>query len=269
MEYEIKKVQVHILDIFKEIARVCKILEIDYFVMGGTALGAYRHGGFIPWDDDLDIGMLREDYEFFLENAGKYLREDLFLQTYKTEPHSPFYFAKVRKANTTFVEKYCRKLDINSGIYVDIFPYDNIPDDAKKRKKYYFKCKLLLNYYIAKEVNETSVPYTGIKKIIYYGIRHGLHFVTRFIPKKRLFEKLDNHMQKYNGIETEYVGYGGLPKIQLKKKTVIKPDTILFENIQVNCPKDLEQYLTDNYGDYMALPPEEERVGHAPYKVRV
>lgn len=103
---ELKKVQECELEILAEVIKVCNENSIEYFVIGGTALGAVRHSGFIPWDDDIDIGMTRDDYERFLKIAPSKLKSDLFLQYYVTEPNSPTYFAKVRKNNTQFVEYY-------------------------------------------------------------------------------------------------------------------------------------------------------------------
>lgn len=266
---EIRRVQKHLLDILKEIIKVCDELGIEYFLMGGAALGAVRHGGFIPWDDDLDIGMTRENYNLFLKKAPKYLRKDLFLQTYHTEPKSPFYFAKVRKANTEFVEYYCRDMDIHSGIYVDIFPYDSVPDNEKERKSYYKSAKRWLNLYIAKEVTGTSTTYTGFKKMIYGCIRNILHIVTKPIPKKYLYYNLDKRLQRYNQQPTTYLGYGGLPKIQVRRKNIEQYGWIDFEGIRIKCPYNLEEYLEDNYGNYMQLPPEDERKGHAPYRLKV
>ena len=268
-EIDKKKVQEHILDIFRDIIRVCDELDINYFIMGGTALGAVRHGGFIPWDDDLDIGMLRTDYERFLKEAPQCLRGDLFLQTFESEPRSPFYFAKVRKSGTEFTEYYCRKLPIHSGIYVDIFPYDSVPDEVHARKGYYWKSKCLLNLYIAKEVTETSVPHHGWHRIAYFMIRNGLHILLMPVSKNWLYRRLDHHMQRYNTKQTVYVGDGGNPGVQLKRKYVKQPEKICFEGTEVKCPKEIEEYLHDNYGDYHKLPPENERKGHAPYQVRV
>lgn len=262
-------IHTHILDIFQDIMKVCEICNINYFIMGGTALGAARHGGFIPWDDDLDIGMVREEYERFLREAPMYLRGDLFLQTYETEEESPFYFAKVRKDHTKLVEEYCKDLSIHDGIYVDIFPYDNVPDQPGKRKKYYRKSKILLNLYIAKCVTGTSIHYAGWKNIVYKGIRRLLHIVLIPISKKYLFTLVDKNLQKYNGDHTDYVGYGGLPKIQVKKESVLVPDEIVFEGITVKCPVNIESYLQDNYGDWNTLPPENERKGHAPYRLQI
>ncbi len=95
-----------------------------------------EHGGFIPWDDDVDIGMTRENYEKFLEIAPEKLKNDYFLQTRKTDKKAPYMYAKVRKNGTVFMEWNKRNLDMHHGIYIDIFPYDNVPDDIKERNEY-------------------------------------------------------------------------------------------------------------------------------------
>lgn len=105
MEYaeELKELQKVLLDILKEVKRVCDENNIDYFIIAGTALGAVRHKGFIPWDDDIDIGMTRDNYEKFIKIANTKLSEEFFLQTMETEEETPFYFAKVRKNKTKFI----------------------------------------------------------------------------------------------------------------------------------------------------------------------
>ena len=98
-----EQLQVAVLDIFKEFLCVCEKLNLKYYLLGGTLLGAVRHKGFIPWDDDIDVGMLREDYEVFLAHAQELLPDHLFLQTYKTDPGYHHVFAKIRNSNTTFL----------------------------------------------------------------------------------------------------------------------------------------------------------------------
>lgn len=267
-KYEIRRIQEHLLDILSDVVRVCGKMGITYFIVGGTALGAVRHGGFIPWDDDLDIGMAREDYDRFLAGAQEHLRKDLFLQTYQTQEGSPFYFAKVRKDGTKFIEEYCRKLTIHPGIYIDIFPYDALPDEEKARERHYRKVKRMLNLYIAKCVTGTSVHYHGMKKLVYGCIRRTLHILMMPVSKRVLYRRTDGLMRRYNGSDSKYIGYGGLPKIQVARDWVKEPDTIEFEGLTVKCPGNIREYLAGNYGEhYMELPPEAERAGHAPWKV--
>ena len=137
----ISKVQAVICEIMQQIDTICRRHNLTYFAIGGTALGAVRHQGFIPWDDDIDIGMPRKDYEAFMRYAAEELPQGYFLQTFATEKKTPFYFAKIRKDNTKFVEFYLRDLDIHQGIFVDIFPFDNVPDNPVVEKLHYMLCR--------------------------------------------------------------------------------------------------------------------------------
>lgn len=257
-----KKLQKEIFEIFLEVKCICDKLGIDYFIIGGTALGAVRHGGFIPWDDDFDIGMTRENYEKFLSCAEQYLNQNLFLQTFKTDKHSPFYFAKVRKNNTSFIERYCRNLPIHHGVYIDIFPFDTIPDSDRARKKYYRQGRKRLNWYIAKEVCGISANPGILKRFVLETVRTIMHIIILPVPKKILYRRLDTYLQQYNHSKGSQLGYAGLPKIQVPKEDVINPATILFEGVKVKCPCHIKEYLEHNFGDYMAFPPEHERAGH-------
>ena len=114
------------LEILQEIIRICKKYDIKYYLAGGTLLGAVRHKGFIPWDDDLDIGMLREDYDKFMKYGIKEIDDKYFIHCDKTDPNYWLPFIKVRKNSTTFVEELLNKKEVlHNGIFVDIFPMDN------------------------------------------------------------------------------------------------------------------------------------------------
>lgn len=268
MEQDIKKqLQKEIFGIFLEVKRVCEELNITYFIMGGTALGAVRHGGFIPWDDDFDIGMERKHYDLFLRQAGSLLKPGLFLQTYQTEPHSPFYFAKVRKDGTEFIERYCRMLPIHPGIYIDIFPYDAIPDEEGERRRYYKEGRRRLNWYIAKEVTGISTNPGKWRRLALESIRSIMHVAMLPVPKQKLFCWVDGYLQKYRHQETKLIGYAGLPGIQLPRKDVEIPGQILFEGVMVSCPAHIRQYLASHYGNYQELPPEGKRGGHDVYRM--
>lgn len=122
-------------DIFLEFDFVCRKLNLNYFLVSGTALGAVRHGGIIPWDDDLDVAMFRDDYNKFMELAPRMLPNKLFLQNYKTDKNYPFVFAKLRNKQTAFIETALRNFDMNHGIYIDIFPLDGYPEKKCEQKK--------------------------------------------------------------------------------------------------------------------------------------
>lgn len=257
------------MSIFREIVRICDENDISYFIIGGTALGAVRHGGFIPWDDDLDIGMTRENYNKFLAIAQKKLPQDLFLQTIETEPESPFYFAKVRKNGTKFIEKYCKNLNIHHGVYVDIFPYDNIPDDLKLRKRHHTKVNFWSNLFIAKCLTGSSVPQHGMIGKFKIVARKLMHIALTPIPKKFLYRNLDLACQKYNRTPCKMKSFVKYSYLQIPSIDVEQLDKISFEGMEVNCSGHVNSYLQHNYGDYMTLPPVEKRIGHRPYSLEL
>ena len=112
------------LDILKAFIDVCKKNSLNYYLLGGSCLGAVRHHGIIPWDDDIDVGLLRADYNKFMEVGQKYLPEHYFLQNYRTDPEYYVNFAKIRDSRTTFIESSLKNLHINHGVYIDVFPLD-------------------------------------------------------------------------------------------------------------------------------------------------
>ena len=126
--------------------------NIPYFVIGGTAIGALYDKAILPWDDDIDIGMKREDYNKFLQIASQELREPYFLSWIHTDPHSPYYFAKVKKNNTLFVEEMFKDVPMHQGIFVDIFPFDRIPNNKLLRKIQYEAVNFLKCCLMGKEV---------------------------------------------------------------------------------------------------------------------
>jgi lipopolysaccharide cholinephosphotransferase len=271
MEYgvELKKVQDTVLEILSDIIRVCTENDIEYFIIGGTALGAVRHKGFIPWDDDIDIGMTRINYNKFLSIAQNKLNKDLFLQTFETDPKIPFYFAKVKKNGTKFIEYYCRDIEMHQGLFVDIFPYDNVPDDPRLKKRHIFKVNILANLFISKSLMGTSAPQFGISGLIKRYGRVILHYILKPISKNFLYSLLDTEVQKYNSIQSNIMSYINYPYLSINTNTLQTLETISFQGMSVFCPCDLHEYLTNQYGDYMKLPSKEKRVGHRPYIVEV
>ena len=123
------------LELLRLFVRLCEQLQLRYYLVCGTALGSVKYEGFIPWDDDVDVAMPREDYEVFLEKAPSLLPEGIFLQNYRTDPAFPQIFSKLRNSNTTYIEKSAAALPINHGIFMDIFPLDGYPELPKERRR--------------------------------------------------------------------------------------------------------------------------------------
>lgn len=164
-EMNLRKLQLAELEILKDFIRVCNELKLTYFLDSGTLLGCIRHEGFIPWDDDIDVSMPREDYEIFLEKGQALLKREYFLQSYKTEPNYTLNFAKIRNSNTTFIESSVKDLNINHGIFIDIFPIDGYKPDRKIENYINEKKITLYNVQINKLYN-IKTPKTFKYKIL-------------------------------------------------------------------------------------------------------
>ena len=247
------------LEMALEVKRICDKYNIKYSIIAGTLLGAVRHKGFIPWDDDLDIGMLREEYDRFIEVCKKELDDKYFLQTWDTDKDFPLPIAKLRKNGTRYVEKNSSKSNHHKGIYIDIFPFDNVPESTIKRKvqnivTYILKRMLLIKKnYILWEDNEK------LKRIIYKIV----FIVSSLFPDYLIKDTLYRVMTMYNDRKTNKVvtfgGAYGYNKETINRQWLENNKPIIFENVEFSAPCDYEGYLTYFYGDYMSPPPENKR----------
>ena len=266
---EIRKVQLLQLGIGKEIKRICDENGIDYILDSGTLLGAVRHKGFIPWDDDMDIAMNRENYDKFIEIAARELSDKYFLQTWETDPNYPYPFTKIRLKGTTFVENCFEKSRMHQGIYVDVLPYDVWPEkkrDQKKlwKKKSFLTAMLLMKCHSIKfKSNNVSFTKFTMKLFMFTAIK----FLCMFVKKNKLIKQYKKLIYKFNACESGEVFE---QTVNYKFGYWVQPSSIfngnksiLFENIEFKVPKNYDEYLKRAYGDYMQLPPEEKRwVGH-------
>lgn len=268
-EVLIKEVKQIELEMFLKFDEICRKNDIKYFLGGGTFLGAVRHKGFIPWDDDIDVAMERKEYERFCRIAIKELPADMFLQNYHTEPNCGLVFAKIRKENTIMSEVYSHHIDMHQGIWIDIFPLDHIPDDSKKAIRMKKKALILKNLYIIKSGYHNPHPESWIYRTAYAICK----CIVKPISLEFLIHSLESVIRQYENEETNYLfPFGGAYP---KKDTT--PSSLLdefseyeFENHSVISLKDYDAYLTQLYGDYMKLPPVEKRVGgmHNLYEVK-
>ena len=259
----LRKVQLQLLEIVKEIQRVCNLYNIHYFMDSGTLLGAVRHKGFIPWDDDLDIGMLRKDYERFNEIAPKALGKDYFWQTWETDKDYPLPFGKVRKRNTLYVEKKSKELQEN-GFFVDILPYDFAPEDLKERKDlkrsqtHVFRTLLMkCNYQPWYENGKAD--YTKLLGYMPY------KFMSLFYSKESLVEQHKTLTEKVGKTNFVYEQGG---RYYYEYDWISKTIPMEFEGITLPAPVHYHEWLTAAYGDYMTPPPEGARENrHQVYKI--
>lgn len=247
---EIKDIQIKILE---EVDSFCKKHNIQYFLFAGTLLGAIRHSGYIPWDDDLDICMLRNDYDLFIKSYSSNT-------TYLLSPYccDKYYypFAKVVKRNTLSCEpcKYTDKLGIN----IDVFPIDGIPSDRTLRQSFIRK----VNRY--RNLLSMLVYFSDYS--IWEKIKASVHLALHGIAEKGYYVKrLDQEAASYKDIGTELCGnlvWGIGLREAVPSSVFCDSIGVIFEGKEYPAPVGFDIWLRTRYGDYMILPPEEQRKGH-------
>ena len=240
-----------------EIHRVCLEQELQYYLIGGTLLGAIRHGGFIPWDDDMDIVMPRKDYERFINNVGHWLSPGFKLEWITTNPEYVYPFAKVSKQGTLFVDSPYTK---HTGIFVDIFPLDTCSSYSAKirHRKFAFK---KLNAVMWHKLMKDCFP------------KYWFDWLPSKMMSYRFIHRLMRAVAKSSGTDCDeyYANYGS--QYDIKKQTMPKEwfgqgKLANFEDREYLIPEHAEKILTSIFGlQYMKLPPEEKRRSHYPEKV--
>lgn len=267
MDAEETRARLHALElkIALEIKRVCEKNGLRHFLLYGSLLGAVRHGGFIPWDDDMDIGMPRTDYDAFRAACGRDLGEEFLLQTWDTDPDYPFPAGKVRLKGTRAPEKFSlgnHGKDGSDGIYVDIFPFDAVPDGkwaAAVQAFRYFLYKRLL--WIKKGYGK-SIRDESWRQRLKYDVFRLLAACIPYALAKRL---CDRALRRFNGRKTRLMATNGpysFPKESIERAWVEDLAPVGFEGEVFMSFRNRDAYLRHMYGDYMALPPESERGGH-------
>ena len=245
--HELRQIQMGILD---EIHRFCETQNITYFLSSGSLLGAVRHGGYIPWDDDIDIYLPRKDYERLLREFKD--NEQFRLLNPAKEPHYYYTFAKVVDTRTLMVETETDGYEI--GVYVDVFPIDYVPDDLKERERVFKRKKLLYKIRRCKISNSNPLH----SRLAYW--------CYRLLPVS--VEKLNRMIRKLIVREepTQYVCHmteaGPALKHCFPASDIASAVDIKFEDRTYKTMVGYKDYLTCTYGDYMKLPPVDQRVTH-------
>ncbi|MCD7833081.1 MAG: LicD family protein [Lachnospiraceae bacterium] len=258
----LKTLQKVLLATLLELDRVCRKNDIRYFLAGGTLLGAIRHHGFIPWDDDVDVMMPREDYEKFLRVAENDLSDKLFLQRANYNPYT-----RLRVNGTVFASEFMARFsDIHSGIFLDIFAHDRTAGHAWSQKLHRMVTKVTRSIVFNKWGN-TEIKGDGSHPVIrWIGSR-----VKGLIPMKLAIWMRDQTLVIFRNRETGYL-YDGMGQNMARgafpEKWLSEVLYVDFEGYSLPVPKEYDAYLTWLYGDYMWLPPKEQRhPGHDTVKL--
>lgn len=246
--YDLEDIQKVMLTMMEDIDRVCNENGIRYVLDSGTMLGAIRHKGFIPWDDDLDVIMPRDDYEKFIEIANDKLKKEYKIECTENTREYPFDFGKVRAVNTIYREPDTAKLNINHGIYIDVFPMDYVDlSNIKKlerirRKVSIYKMLRVMKLGVATPESKHKLFMLLPLKFINYRIKKCMKY--NFKRKGAKLQKLCHYGPNKPPID-----------ISIFNETLRVP----FEDKVFTIPKDYDSFLKGRYGDYMTLPPEEQR----------
>jgi lipopolysaccharide cholinephosphotransferase len=251
---ELQKLHNKILELVEYFDKFCQENGIVYYLMGGTALGAIRHHGFIPWDDDFDVFMDYNNYSKFLEVVEERLDLDKYYCQKENTKEWPLYFSKIRMNNTTFIEKDVKDRNMHHGIYIDIMCLNNAHSNKYIRYLQYISARILSSRALA---DKGYITHSLIKKYIII-----LSKITILKPIKRM---LLNFVRSLNDQETELVGhfFGRAPfkKTSFYKSFLGKSRYVKFENLSLPVPSNVEGYLQVRYGgNYMQLPSEKEKM---------
>ncbi|MDQ0974606.1 lipopolysaccharide cholinephosphotransferase [Neobacillus niacini] len=253
------------LDIVKEVIAICEKHDFTYYMLGGTMLGAIRHKGFIPWDDDIDLGIPRKDYDKFLEVAPRELSSYLKLVNYHTDPNYPYYITRILDTKTKVVEERIGNENKYTNASIDIFPVDGTPNNKVLRKIYFFR--VLYHRALMSLCYKDSIDRKRPRGIA----ERALLWVMECIPVEKMTTpykqkcKIDKLLKSQRIEDSKYIGniMGAYRTKEIVPAEFYgKGKFYQFEDIQLRGMDMYDEYLTYTYGDYMQLPPEDKRKTH-------
>lgn len=265
-DVSVKRIQLKILDVLKEFQRICKNYNLQYYAIGGTCIGAVRHNGFIPWDDDIDVAMPYDDYVRFMEIAENEFGNDYALIGPDNCRHYLSSYIKLHNKNTTFIESLCQKYpDRYTGVYIDIFPIFGLSNNKFIQRILELRCdnQNKLNYYMRFPLSDVE----SLKRKIIWRLCTPLRWI---LPINYFVDKQRKMLSVYSIKTADKVIFSWRPIPNKKKQnewykniffaedfraSIEKP----FEDITISVPIGYDRYLRMEFGDYMELPPIEER----------
>lgn len=262
---ELKQLQAVLLTLLIEFDRICRKNNIEYSLSGGTLIGAVREQGFIPWDDDADIAITREEYNKFVQACAEDLdKEKFFLQDHNSDPEYPWYYSKLRMNGTKLVQTGQEDMKFHNGIFLDIFIYDHVPDGFVARRLHFIKCFLI------RKCQYSAVGRKNAKSLFL----RMLYSLLNLIPKNWLFAQLDRMAEKNNSRDTELSRYMTYPYFRKESRYGIPTRCFEeyidadFEGKKFMIIKDYDMALTLKYGNYMIPPPKDEIIFYPVSEIR-
>lgn len=269
---QLKHLQNLEMDILRDFMRICEENKLTYFGYAGTGIGALRHKGYIPWDDDIDISMPRKDYETFLRLVTEQMGEKYEVLNAETDPNFPLTTTRLVLRGTRFREYAMKDVDCNWGIFLDLYALDNAADGCLayywQMWSTWFWSKLL----ILRSIPHPYLPMHGALAKLVTGICTAVHYVMKWtgVSGKWLYNRTEKASRRYENRKTGRIAYfcDTLPYTNVYAIKDTYPLRYLpFEDVDLPFPKNLEEVLTKMYGDYMTMPPVEKRKTHFPFEL--
>ena len=253
---ELRKLQLVEYELICEVDRICKKNHIQYTLYAGTLLGAVRHQGFIPWDDDADIAFFPEEYEKFFEACKTDLNtEKFFLQDYRTDKYYRWGYAKLRRNNSAFIREGQEHMKYHNGICIDLFTLYSVPD-SKLLRKLYFDLFFFIRKILYSEVGKVSAE-KSVLRLIYS--------LLYLIPKERVFRFVDHILYKKPSKLVNILYYPTKSsKYGIPRRCVVENTELVFEDRSFSAMIGYDEVLSIGYGNYMLPPPVEQRGSHQP-----
>lgn len=268
----LKKLQCYCGKVLKEFDRICQTLNITYFIYGGTAIGALRDGGFIPWDDDIDVALPRNEYERFLDEAPQVMNACYEISNGRTSLGFPACITRFSLKDTLWVPEEFDSCKHSFKIGIDVFPLDSLPDDSKKARKKERATWLWGRMVFLKATPRPHITQKGLlRKLILAACRVAHEALNVFgISQQQLYRKWEDAAKLYNDIPSRRIAdfTDRNPEAwSMTLSEIIPTKRIPFEDFEVQSAHDDAKLLYRGYGDFMQLPPESERKNHYPSRL--
>lgn len=269
----LKRLQSIELMMLNDFKRICKKHNIKYFAYAGSGIGALRHQGFIPWDDDIDIGFMRDDYERFLKIAKEEMSEKYTVMNNRENKNYPLMTTRLMLKGTVFREIALKDVDCDLGIFLDLYPFDKVPPNKKlfikqNKKTWWYSHLLILR----------SIPFPALflyswkEKVIHF-ITFTVYFLLKIfgVSKKYLINKCEKEAIRYNDLKdfkaVNWYFDTAICSDVFYMDEIFPLKELPFENTTLSFPNNQDRYLRNLYGDYMTMPPVEKRKNHFPYEL--
>lgn len=268
----LKRLQQTELSMLKDFMELCDSHGLLYFGIGGTGIGALRHQGFIPWDDDIDIAMPRKDFEKFLRLAGKCWEGKYYILNNKTDSNYPMMTTRLCKCGTVFQEEVMKDVDCPFGIFLDLYVLDNIADGKTACQIQAWTAWFWSKMLVLACMEKPYLAQSGWKAQLIWVVCKAIHRTIRFLhlPPALFRAHCESACRRYEGKKTKQMAF--LPDTNpfwnvVNKEKMFPLQKLPYEDTYLYFTNDIDTIMRDQYGDYMIMPPKEKRKTHYPYRL--